>query len=103
MSNLISNSVQLPANVTPAELADYSEQIKWLRGSGIWTRLIWPALEAQRRAALGIVRAHASADANVGATTSYNNGLLDGIEAALELYDLDRKVTAKAEALAHRG
>ena len=103
MSNPVSNSITLPANVDKVMLAEFEEQVKLIRSLGVWERVIAPGLCGQQRIGLGAVRSHVSADPETGATTSYNNGLLDGIEATLELFGLEEKITRRMQELLIRG
>ena len=100
MSNQISSAVPVPGATDIVMANEYLHQLAGIKRTGVWQNVIVPALTRQHVQWLEAVRAHVSADPEAGAAMSNANGILDGIEATLDLFGIEKKLTDRIEELA---
>ena len=94
-------SIILPSDADPSTVANWLHDLDTFEKSGLWSAVVKPQLERQRRENWELVRGHSSAIHSE--QTILSNGALDALEPAIELWQLRKKLNDLAEKLTKHG
>lgn len=90
--------VEIPKDLTPSDIADFSLELEEFLKSGLWRRVIEPGLEKEAISQLRAVRAHRTIGQSEA--TIHANGMLDALEQMQDVFGLRRRLLERAEELA---